>query len=87
MARGELFLSWRRPSSEQQKACISSAGDFNYPSDFYCATSNAELDTEKNKALTSNGFSINHARVLLGSGRETFHSAKSALLSWRFSKF
>jgi hypothetical protein len=80
MAWGGLFLSWRLPSPEQQKACISSAGDFNYPYDFYCATSNAEVDTQKNKTLTSNGFSINRARVLLGSGPETFHSAKSALL-------
>ncbi|XP_078155583.1 outer envelope protein [Carex rostrata] len=83
MAWGGLFLSWRRPSSEQQKVCISSAGDFNYSTDFYCATSSAELETEKSKALTSNGFSINRARVLLGSGPETFRIAKSALLSWR----
>ncbi|KAJ4773873.1 outer envelope protein [Rhynchospora pubera] len=84
MAWGGLFLSWSRPSPEQQKACISSAGGFNYPSDFHCATSNPKLQTdEKHKALTSNGFSINRARILLGSGPETFRLAKSALLSWR----
>ncbi|XP_038979771.1 LOW QUALITY PROTEIN: UPF0548 protein At2g17695-like [Phoenix dactylifera] len=83
---GGLFLSWRRPSRDQQKACIAHAGVFNYDPRFRAASSplpsrNGKKEAED--ALSKNGFFIKHARVLLGSGPLTFRLAKSALLSWR----
>lgn len=76
-----LFLSWTRPSTEQQKSCIESSGDFNCASSFRCSSSS--YDETKKKTLTDAGFFINRSRVLLGSGPTTFNLAKSALLNWR----
>ncbi|XP_073002554.1 UPF0548 protein At2g17695 [Typha latifolia] len=85
MVWGGLFLSWYRPSREQQKACVASAGGFNYDSNFHGASSSSSTKEKKEKEeeLAKNGFSINQSRILLGSGSETFHLAKSALLSWK----
>nr|XP_010918177.1 UPF0548 protein At2g17695 isoform X2 [Elaeis guineensis] len=82
---GGLFLSWRRPSRDQQKACIAQAGGFNYDPRFHAASSpppSQNGNKEVEEALSKNGFFINRARVLLGSGPLTFRLAKSALLSW-----
>ncbi|KAK8944816.1 UPF0548 protein [Platanthera zijinensis] len=67
---GELFLSWRRPSKQQQQGCTTRAGGLNYNPTFHGASA---LDTR---------FFINRSRVLLGTGRKTYSLAKSALLSW-----
>ncbi|KAJ3681939.1 hypothetical protein LUZ60_014512 [Juncus effusus] len=80
MAWGPLFLSFRRPSPEQQRACVSSAGAFNYPSEFHCSTAAEE---DKDESLKKNGFFTNRSRVQLGVGSDAFHLAKSALLSWK----
>ncbi|KAG6513778.1 hypothetical protein ZIOFF_024115 [Zingiber officinale] len=89
---GGLFLSWRRPTKEQEQACIASSGGFNYDPKFHGSTTSPHSRGQKSieavvgeaeGTLTENGFSINHARVLLGSGPRTFDLAKSALLSWK----
>lgn len=87
---GGLFLSWRRPSREQQKASIAQAGGFNYDPRFHAASSPPPSQNEKKEveeALSKNGFFINRARVLLGSGPLTFRLAKSALLSWTYDNY
>lgn len=92
---GGLFLSWKRPSRDQQKACIAQAGGFNYDPRFHAASSppsssqrgrkqqqEEAKEEDGDEALSKNGFFINRARVLLGSGPLTFRLAKSALVSW-----
>lgn len=90
MAWGGLFLSFSRPSQDQQKSCLSAAGGFNYDAPLHGASrpkSVAKLtagDTEaSDKALVERGFFVNRSRVLVGSGTTTFNHAKSALLSWK----
>ncbi|TVU48675.1 hypothetical protein EJB05_08320, partial [Eragrostis curvula] len=87
MAWGGLFLSFGRPTQEQQKSCLATAGGFNYDAALHGAsrpkpagTSTAETS---DKSLVERGFFVNRSRVLLGSGPATFGHAKSALLSWR----
>lgn len=93
---GGLFLSWRRPTKEQEQACIARSGGFNYDPKFHGSTTSPHSRGQKSieavvgeeeETLTKNGFSINHARVLLGSGPRTFDLAKSALLSWKYTPF
>uniref|UniRef100_A0A0A9G521 DUF1990 domain-containing protein n=1 Tax=Arundo donax TaxID=35708 RepID=A0A0A9G521_ARUDO len=90
MAWGGLFLSFGRPSQEQQKCCLAAAGGFNYDAALHGASrpiSAAALTSEaaetSDKALVERGFFVNRSRVLVGSGADTFLHAKSALLSWR----
>ncbi|KAK1321483.1 UPF0548 protein [Acorus calamus] len=86
-----VFLCWTRPSKEQQKACINRSGSFNYDPRFigYSAKPQTppppsqEESSSKEENLTRDGFFINRSRVLLGSGPQTFLSAKSALINWR----
>ncbi|KAM3262509.1 hypothetical protein ACQJBY_052935 [Aegilops geniculata] len=82
------FLSLSRPTPEQQKSCLAAAGGFNYDADLHGAThpkSPAALTTSEDtdRALAERGFSVNHSRVLVGSGADAFGHAKSALLSWK----
>ncbi|CAA6656050.1 unnamed protein product [Spirodela intermedia] len=78
-----LFLSWRPPSPQRQKACVdASGGAFNYDAHYRGASEGAASD-EAEAALARGGFHVNRARVLLGSGADTFRRAKSALCAWR----
>uniref|UniRef100_A0A0E0J4R6 DUF1990 domain-containing protein n=2 Tax=Oryza nivara TaxID=4536 RepID=A0A0E0J4R6_ORYNI len=90
MAWGGLFLSFSRPSQDQQKSCLSAAGGFNYDAPLHGASRPKSVakstagDTEaSDKALVERGFFVNRSRVLVGSGTTTFNHAKSALLSWK----
>jgi hypothetical protein len=87
MAWGGLFLSLGRPSQEQQNSCLASASGFNYDAALQGAStpkSATALNSEDtDRALADRGFSVNHSRVLIGSGADTFVRAKSALLSWK----
>ncbi|XP_006649239.1 UPF0548 protein At2g17695 isoform X2 [Oryza brachyantha] len=90
MAWGGLFLSFSRPSQEQQKSCLAAAGGFNYDAPLHGASkprSATDLTPgaagASDKALVERGFFVNRSRVLLGSGAATFSHAKSALLSWK----
>lgn len=79
---GGLFLSLSRPSPDQQKSCLASAGGFNYDADLHGASSAPDaLLTDR--ALADRGFSVNRSRVLVGSGADAFRRAKSGLLSWK----
>ena len=39
------------------------------------------------KELSKDGYLVNHARVLVGSGLETYEKGKAALQNWRFVVF
>uniref|UniRef100_A0A7N0TEX9 DUF1990 domain-containing protein n=1 Tax=Kalanchoe fedtschenkoi TaxID=63787 RepID=A0A7N0TEX9_KALFE len=75
-----VFLSWNRPTPQQQQSCIAKSGEFNYDSQYRGATS--KHISELQGLAAAQGFHLNHARVLLGSGTHVFDKAKTALQSW-----
>lgn len=82
-----MFFCWARPSPQHQKACIDKAGTFNYDENFKGATSKSISSLKEDKQLREAGFALNHARVLVGSGMETFEKGKTALQTWRHFQF
>ncbi|KAL8532113.1 hypothetical protein ACS0TY_008649 [Phlomoides rotata] len=78
-----IFLCWTRPSNQEQKECINKSGDFNYDNKLRGATAKPAVTLKQDKELSDNGFLVNHARVLVGSGLETFEKGKGALQNWR----
>ncbi|XP_020973307.1 UPF0548 protein At2g17695-like isoform X3 [Arachis ipaensis] len=77
-----VFLSWGRPSPQDQKACIKKSGTFNYDVKYKGATGKSLSSLEQDEGLSKDGFLLNNKRVLLGSGVETFEKSKAALKSW-----
>ncbi|KAL9256927.1 RNA-binding protein CP29B, chloroplastic-like protein [Drosera capensis] len=69
-ARGQPWLSEAR------------AGTFNYDENFKGATARPVASLEEDKQLKEAGFALNHARVVVGSGMETFEKGKAALQTW-----
>lgn len=78
-----VFLSWFRPSSEDQKSCINKSGTFNYDSKYRGATAKSVSSLREDKELSQDGYHLNHARVLVGSGLDTYEKGKAALQNWR----
>ncbi|KAL9327178.1 hypothetical protein ACSQ67_007823 [Phaseolus vulgaris] len=78
-----FFLSWGRPSPQDQKACINKSGTFNYDDKYQGATAKSLSSLKADEGLSKDGFLLNEARILVGSGIETFEKGKSALRSWR----
>ncbi|OIW09630.1 hypothetical protein TanjilG_28229 [Lupinus angustifolius] len=78
-----VFLSWGRPSPQQQKACINNSGTFNYEDKYKGATAKSISSLKDDKGLSKDGFLLNNVRVLVGSGVDTFEKGKNALQSWR----
>ncbi|KAF8011393.1 hypothetical protein BT93_J1873 [Corymbia citriodora subsp. variegata] len=78
-----VFLFWSRPSAEQQKQCINKSGPFNYDAKYRGVTAKAVSILKEDGKLYKDGFLLNHARVLVGSGRDTYEKGKNALQSWR----
>ncbi|OVA16009.1 protein of unknown function DUF1990 [Macleaya cordata] len=79
-----VFLCWRRPNSQDQKACIDkSGGSFNYESKYRGASANSLSSLQKDDELLKDGFFLNHSRILVGSGSNTYEKSKTALLTWR----
>ncbi|KAI3426596.1 DUF1990 domain-containing protein [Psidium guajava] len=78
-----VFVFWSRPSAEQQKQCINKSGPFNYDAKYKGATAKAVSILKEDGELHKDGFLLNHARVLVGSGRENYEKGKNALQSWR----
>ncbi|KAL6224432.1 hypothetical protein ACLB2K_003287 [Fragaria x ananassa] len=78
-----VFLSWAAPTPKEQKACIDRSGGFNYEAKFRGATAKSLSSLQEDKGLSENGFLCNHARVLVGSGLETYEKGKRALQDWR----
>lgn len=63
------------------------SGSFNYSSKFRGATANPSSCLQEDKGLSQEGFLLNHARILVGSGVETYEKGKKALQNWRFSGY
>ncbi|KAK9691433.1 hypothetical protein RND81_09G196300 [Saponaria officinalis] len=78
-----FFLSWSRPSQENQKACLEKAGSFNYDFKYKGATVGSASSLQKDKNLSEDGYLLNHARVLIGSGLGTYEKGKNVLQNWR----
>ncbi|KAL0424905.1 UNVERIFIED_CONTAM: hypothetical protein Sradi_1025300 [Sesamum radiatum] len=78
-----IFLCWSPPSRQEQKACVDKSGVFNYDSKYLGATAKLALKIKQDRELSDKGFLVNHARVLVGSGLETFEKGKIALQNWR----
>ncbi|GLT39317.1 hypothetical protein SLA2020_135150 [Shorea laevis] len=78
-----VFLCWGRPSSQQQKSCIDKSGTFNYDSKYRGATDKSVSSLKEDRELSNGGYHLNHARVLVGSGVETYEKGKAALENWR----
>ncbi|URE34067.1 hypothetical protein MUK42_22825 [Musa troglodytarum] len=88
---GGLFLSLGRPTQQQQKACIARSGGFNYDPKFHGASSplRSSLGDDvavEEQALSQERVFVNPAPVLLGAGPRTFDLARSALLSWKYTR-
>lgn len=56
---------------------------FNYDAKYRGASVKTLSCLQQDKELLGDGFSLNHARVLLGSGLQTYEKGKSALEAWR----
>ncbi|XP_022741034.1 UPF0548 protein At2g17695 isoform X2 [Durio zibethinus] len=78
-----VFLCWARPSLEQQKSCINKSGTFNYETKYKGATAKPVSCIKEDKELSKDGYFVNHARVLVGSGLDTYEKGKAALQNWR----
>lgn len=62
---------------------ITRSGSFNYEAKFRGATAKSLSSLQEDKGLSNNGFLFNHARVLVGSGVDTYEKGKRALQDWR----
>ncbi|CAM8986680.1 hypothetical protein QQ045_008570 [Rhodiola kirilowii] len=82
-----VFMSWNRPTSQQQQSCINKSGGFNYDKKYSGATSKQISELHRDNDLAADGFHLNHARVLLGSGVDVYDKGKRALLSWSHFRF
>ncbi|XP_010266946.1 PREDICTED: UPF0548 protein At2g17695 [Nelumbo nucifera] len=78
-----VFLCWTRPSHRQQQECINKSGDFNYDSKYRGATSKPFSALQNDGDLSKDGFFLNHNRILVGCGPETYEKSKTALQTWR----
>ncbi|XAR58030.1 hypothetical protein NMG60_11026367 [Bertholletia excelsa] len=78
-----VFLSWTRPSPQEQKACILKSGAFNYDSKYRGDSAKAASSLKEDEELSKNGFALNHTRVLVGSGLKTYEKGKNLLQTWR----
>lgn len=65
---------------------INRAGSFNYNSKFRGATANPSSCLQEDKGgISQEGFLLNHARILVGSGVGTYEKGKKALQNWRLA--
>ncbi|WOH12367.1 hypothetical protein DCAR_0831870 [Daucus carota subsp. sativus] len=77
------FLRWACPSPEEQKSCINKSVAFNYDIKYKGASAKPASSLQENEELSKDGFFVNHAKVLLGSGPETYEKGKTALQTWK----
>lgn len=60
------------------------SGGINYDSKYKGFTTKPASQLKEDKELSEAGFFINHARILVGSGLDTYEKGKVALENWRF---
>lgn len=63
---------------------ITRSGVFNYDPKYKGATSKPVSSLKEDQELSNDGFLLNHARVLVGSGIETYEKGKLALQTWGY---
>lgn len=80
---GMDFLRWACPSPEEQKSCIDKSVALNYNSKYKGASAEPASSLQENEELAKDGFFVNHAKVLLGSGPDTYEKGKTALQTWK----
>lgn len=78
-----VFLRWTCPSPEEQQTCISKSGGFNYDTKYKGASAKPVSLLQEDRELAKDGFLLNHAKVLVGSGPDTYEKGKNALQTWR----
>lgn len=78
-----VFFIWTRPSPQDQKACINKSGGFNYDIKYRGATAKPISCLQEDKELSEDGFLLNHARTLVGTGLDTYEKGKTTLQTWR----
>ncbi|CAF2088494.1 BnaA06g25670D [Brassica napus] len=78
-----VFLSWGRPSTEQQQQVINKSGTFNYDNKYRGASSRSVSKLKEDSEVSKDGFLINHSRILVGSGKESYEKGKKALQNWK----
>ncbi|XP_073156852.1 UPF0548 protein At2g17695 [Henckelia pumila] len=78
-----IFWSWSHPTSQEQETCVNKSSVLNYDISHKGATAKPAFAIKQDKELSESGFLVNHARVLVGSGLETFEKGKCALQNWR----
>ncbi|KAK2408751.1 hypothetical protein QL285_044236 [Trifolium repens] len=78
-----VFFSWFQPTTQDQNTCINKSGTFNYDDKYRGATAKSLSSLKEDKGFSKDGFLLNNARVLMGTGVDTFEKGKSALSSWR----
>ncbi|KAI7726443.1 hypothetical protein M8C21_021353 [Ambrosia artemisiifolia] len=78
-----VFLSWTRPSPKEQKDCINKSGTFNYDVKYRGATAKPLSTLKEDKELSSDGFVINHSKIMVGTGSDAYEKGKTALKTWR----
>ncbi|XP_060674809.1 UPF0548 protein At2g17695 isoform X4 [Ziziphus jujuba] len=64
-------------------ALTARSGAFNYDAKYRGATAKPLSCLKEDKELSHEGFALNHARVLVGSGIEAYEKGKNALQAWR----
>ncbi|XVF59865.1 hypothetical protein PTKIN_Ptkin07bG0310000 [Pterospermum kingtungense] len=62
---------------------ITRSGTFNYDTKYQGATAKPVSCIKDDKELSKDGYLVNHGRVLVGSGLQTYEKGKAALQSWR----
>ncbi|CAK7355614.1 unnamed protein product [Dovyalis caffra] len=82
-----VFFCWAKPSLQEQKDCLNKSSGFNYDSKYRGASAKPASSLKEDNELSKDGFLINHARVLVGSGLGTYEKGRLALENWRHFAF
>lgn len=67
--------------------CFCRTDSFNYDYECKGVTERSVSSLQKDKELSDKGFLLNHARVQIGSGQDTYEKGKNALQNWRYVSF
>lgn len=62
------------------------SGGFNYDTKYKGASAKPVSSLQEDRELAKDGFVLNHAKVLVGSGPDTYEKGKNALQTWRSVK-
>lgn len=69
-----------------QIICTTRSGGFNYDAKYKGASAKSMASLQEDRELAKDGYFLNHAKVLVGSGPDTYEKGKKALQTWRSVK-